>query len=484
MKKRVMRKIAILLIITLVGTTAAFAAADTAATSVPSDVTGAMYEESVKALVEKGIITGDTDGLFHPDSNLTRAQACIIVVKSMNPSAADVTGTATQLVGKSGFKDMSGYGWAEGYIKYAVENGVTKGYPDGTFKPGNKVTMKELITMVLRAADYSDESLGGTWPYNYVGKAADLELYALIPAPMPELATKWMAAQFTYNTLDKIEAANPPRETPGQGTDKDKPDGIPDAKAMTYASGSFNDTMTTYNGKTISKDIIVYTYGEQKSYSSTVTFSNKISDYRVDTVYKYKNVKTPAFYKLVDEKITEMIVPMDVGFSGGAYGVINNKVTTLNGKGEAVTGLQTLTATREITWLADKSLTAILTTITSGPHLAGEVYEVNVSGGEIQSIYTIADVGQKRAAFQEISTTGAIFVDVESFSDGVIKIAAADGGALFAVKDNASVYVLDQSDPTEYTDGSLSSIRAGVEIRAYDVTDDDDFSADIIVVKK
>lgn len=484
MKKKTIRKIAILLILTLAGTSAAFAASETNGTAVPPDVAGKMYEEAVKALVEKEIITGDTDGNFYPDSHLTRTQACIIVVKSMNPPVAEISGTATQPVAKSGFSDMSGYGWAEGYIRYAVNHGVTKGYPDGTFKPGNKVTMNELITMVLRAADFTDESLGGTWPSNFTGKAAELELYALIPAPLPQLATKWMAAQFTYNTLDKIEAANPPQETPGQGTDQDKPDAIPDGKAMTYASGSFNSTMTTYAGKTIANDVKVYTYGEKKDYSSTMTFSNQISDYREDTIFKYKNVKTPAFYATEGGKITAMILPMDVGFSGRAYGVINNKVTTLNAEDESVTGVVSLTATKEITWLGSKSLTPTLSGLSSVDFLKGEIYEMNLSDGEMQSIYKASDAGKKGDVFEEISSTGAIFVDVESFSDSVVKITAAHGGAMFAVKNNASVYVLDSADPTEYQTGRLSSIKAGVQIRAYDISDDNDLSADIVVIKR
>ena len=114
--------------------------------AVPSDVAGASYEAAVSALMDKGIITGDTNGNFNPDTTLTRAQACVIIVKTMNPPAAEVTGTATQPAAKSDFTDMTGYGWAEGYISYAVKHGVTKGYPDGTFKPGNPVTMNELVT--------------------------------------------------------------------------------------------------------------------------------------------------------------------------------------------------------------------------------------------------------------------------------------------------------------------------------------------------
>lgn len=482
MIKRILKKTVILLIVTLVGTTAAFAAdTETSAASVPSDVDGTVYEEAVKALMEKEIITGDTDGLYHPYSTLTRAQACIIVVKAMNPPAVEVTGTATQPAAKSGFKDMAGYGWAEGYISYAVEHGVTKGYPDGTFRPGNNVTLNELATMVLRAADFTDESLGGTWPANYIDKAIELDLFKNFGAPLPAVAAKWMAADLTYNALDRIEAANPPAETPGQGTDKDKPALIPDASAMTYVNGSFNSAMTSYNGKAISSGVKVYTYGEKKNYSSTMTFTNKISDYRENTVYKYKNVTTPAFYKLVNDKITEMILPMDVGFSGRAYSVINGVINTLNAKDDSVKALITLTAGQEITWLGKKSLTAIPP---EAEYKSGEIYELNLSNGEIQSIFKAADPGKKGHVFEEISTTGAVFVDVESFNNGVAKITAADGGALFEVRDNASVYVWDTSSPEEYTAGRLSSIKAGVKIRAYDISDDDYLAADLVVVQK
>lgn len=480
MKKSIMRKTAILLIFILTAATAVFAAdaAGKASVSVPADVAGTSFEEAVKVLMEKEIITGDTDGLYHPDSNLTRAQACVIVVKAMNPPAAEITGTATQPAGKSGYTDMAGYGWAEGYIAYAVKHGVTKGYPDGTFKPGNNVTGNELITMVLRAAGFSDESLGGTWPSNYVDKGAELKIYGDIPE-MDAYATKQMAAEFTYNALSLIEAANPPAETPGQGTDQDKPAGIPDASEMTFANGSFNSTITTFNGEPISEDVVIYTYGKANSYKSSMKFSDKKADYRENTIYKYKNVTTPAFYKMEKGKITEMILPMDVGFSGRAYSVINGTMNTLNANGDKVTGLKTLTAGYEITWLGIKNLSPIPP---KTEYLDGELYELNLSKGEIKSIFKSSDAGKKGNVFEEISSASAAFVEVESYKDGVVTITAADGGAMFEVRDNATVYVLDKDDPDEYTTGRLSAIKKGVEIRAYDISDDDDHVADIVIV--
>jgi hypothetical protein len=456
------------------GTPAAFAADET--TVIPPDVAGTDLEQAVKVLVEREIITGDVDGLFHPNSYLTRAQACVIVVKAMNPPASEVSGTATQFAEKSGYKDMTGYGWAEGYVAYAVKRGVTKGYPDATFKPGNNVTGNELVTMVLRAAGFSDESLGGVWPSNYVDKGVELGLYENIPA-MHADATKWMAAEFTYNALDRIVAANPPAETPGQGTDQDEPGAAPNTAAMTYSnSGAFNSAMTSYGGKSISDSVTIYTYGEEKNYKSTMEFADKTSDYRENTVYKYKNVTTPAFYKLENGEITEMILPRDVGFSGRAYAVIDGTVDTKNVKGDIVKGLKTFTAGQEITWLCKSGLTGIPT---EPQYLNGELYEVNLSHGEVQTIFKASDTGKKGKVFVEI-TTGA-FVGVETFQNGVATIA---GGAMFEVRDNASVYILEPGTPDGYVPGRVSDIKKGTEIRAYDISDDNSMSADIVVVRK
>lgn len=476
MKKRVSRIISVAIAATLAGATFSFAA------SVPTDVKGNSYEPAVTALVEKGIITGDADGNFNPDATLTRAQACIIVVKSMNPPVAEVVATATQPVPKSGFNDMTGYGWAEGYINYAVKHNVTKGYPDGTFKPGNKVTVNELITMVLRASGYSDGNLAGIWPANYVNKATELQLLTNLPAPLPALATKWMAAQLDYNALDKITAANPAPSAQPQGTDKDKPAAVPDTSGLKYANDSFNIAMTTYGGKAISKDVIVYTYGKKANYNSGMSFSKNASDYRLDTVYKFRKATTPAFYSMAGNEINMLILPMDSGFSGHSYGVVNNVVKTLNGEGEAVTALQTLTAAREITWLGDKNLNGIPTSSGAGNgYLDGTVYELEISDGTITKVAKSTDANKYGSDFKEISTAGAVFVKIQDYQNRVVKTA---DGVIFEVKENASVYVMDVNDKTKYSAGSIGDISKDVWIRAYDMSPDDQTSADVVVIMK
>ena len=462
MKSKLVKLVAVSLVL-LLSATGVFAA-------VPGDVKGQSYETAVSALMDKDIITGDTNGNFNPDATLTRAQACTIIVKTMNPPSAEVAGTATQQAAKSGFSDMTGYSWAEGYVAYAVKHGVTKGYPDGTFKPGNSVTMNELVTMVLRAAAYTDEALGGTWPANYIAKATELNLLTGTPETLPVNATKWIAAQVDYNALALIEKANPQQQTPSES--QTTPPGVPDASSMTYVNASFNSAMTTFNGKTLADNVEIYTYGQESSYSSKMTLSKKASDYRLDTVYKYKNVETPAFIKLENDKIVTMVIPKDVGFSGLAYVVINGTYSSTNAKEESVTGIKTFAAGKEIKWLCEKSLTVPAKT----DYLSGLVYELKLVEGTVKSIAKTTD-SHRGDVFDELSA-GTPFDGITEYSKGVITFTSGDK---FGIKDNATVYVLDNSK-TEYKVGRQSDIDEGNDVRVYDMSDDDEISGDIVVV--
>lgn len=454
-----MKKISMILVLVLLCTSMSFAA------TVPSDVTGNVYEEAIVKLAEKGIITGDVDGKFYPDSRLTRAQACIMVVKAMNPPAAEISGTPTQMI-RSGFSDMTGYGWAEGYIAYAVKKGVVKGYPDGTFKPGSNVTIEEITTMVLRAAGHSDQSLGGTYPSNYMDKGNTAGLFEDMVTILiyPMQVTKAMTAKILFNGLTMIEAANPPAEDHSGET----PSSVPTLAGKTFATGSFNSTMTEFNGMKIASNVVVYTYGEKLDYKSSMTLSKNPGDFRLDTVYKYKNVTTPLWYAMKDGQITSILLPMDVGYTGYAYGVINATVMTLNAEGEAVKGFKTLVAGQPILWMGTTSL------ITDYPETESALYEFNLRDGQIRSIAMASDPSA-REAFVEVAA-GVVYF----YEEGLVRLTDADG-LLFEVKENAAVYVLSE-DGEEFTAGRLSDLDAGERILAYDMTDDDNTAADVILV--
>ena len=202
--KRVKSKLLKVLAVTLavaLGSVAAFAA------TVPADVQGTDCEKAVTKLVEENIITGDTDGLYHPDKNLTRAEVSTLIAKAVDPKAADSKATVN-------YSDMAGYGWAAPFIGLMTEKQIAKGYPDGTFKPGANVKVSELAAFVIRACGINDGDLEGTWPDNYMKKADEMDLFdavegkdhtSMLDPNVP--ATKEQAAIAVYNALDQIRGS-------------------------------------------------------------------------------------------------------------------------------------------------------------------------------------------------------------------------------------------------------------------------------------
>ena len=129
----------------------------------PADVRWTQLFTPVKFLMDRNIITGTEDGLFHPERPVTRAEFAAMIARATN-----APGVATN---PSGFTDLAGYGWAEPYISTVVAAGLMRGVGDGQFAPGENVTYAEVITVLIRmnegAANVA-ESMAPTWPQNYI----------------------------------------------------------------------------------------------------------------------------------------------------------------------------------------------------------------------------------------------------------------------------------------------------------------------------
>ena len=426
-------------------------------TSLP-DIKDMPYEEAVNHLFERGIITGDENGNFNPNQNLTRAQACIIIVKSMKPSPDQVEGTATQEVIKSGFPDMNGYGWAEGYIGFAVRAGITKGYPDGKFKPGNQVTPSEFITMILRAAGYGDESLPGKWPLNYIEKADELKVYEGLPTieAMPIYSTKWIAAQMAFNSLKLIDDANYGDKLPYYGF----PNEAPSLEGYKYSFlGKFNSSVLSYDGIPISSKAEVLSFGYTNDYNKQMSFSENKADYSIESIYKYKDTITPGFYIAENNQITKIILPKDVGFTGDAYSVINN----------IKNGIDTLTATKEIKWYLKPGIKSI---VTSKGTFSGDLYNLNLENGQIVGYSLVKDLFSNYAAVTDVK------------ADGTIMILMGQDKKLVEISKTPTVYINNDRTEPYYRVGRLSDLKAGCIVKLYDISDDEEVKADVIIIKE
>ena len=113
----------------------------------------------IKALYNAGLTSGYPDGTYRPSNPVTRAEMAVFLLKGMN------TGTYSPPAPDSShpFSDIAGH-WAEGWMEELYDVGLTSGYPDGTYRPQNQVTRAEMAVFLLRAkhgAGYSPPNASG-----------------------------------------------------------------------------------------------------------------------------------------------------------------------------------------------------------------------------------------------------------------------------------------------------------------------------------
>ncbi|WP_432406172.1 S-layer homology domain-containing protein [Wukongibacter sp. M2B1] len=74
------------------------------------------------------------------------------------------------------YTDISADRWSAGYVNLAGSLGIIDEKDEGVFSPEESVTYPEAIAGLIRVLGYKDEFLPGSWPGNYIAKAADLDI--------------------------------------------------------------------------------------------------------------------------------------------------------------------------------------------------------------------------------------------------------------------------------------------------------------------
>ena len=165
-----------------------------------SDVSGEELSEAVEVLSGLGIVSGYSDGSYHPDDALTRAQFCKLAILTEG-HGDQARGSAY----RTRFSDVPGGGWAAPYINLACEEGLVAGYGDGRFGPDDPVTVGQAVTVVLRLLGYTAEEIGPFWPEDYLNKAGALGLLDGLPADGGAGLTRGDAALLLYRVLRQTD---------------------------------------------------------------------------------------------------------------------------------------------------------------------------------------------------------------------------------------------------------------------------------------
>lgn len=166
----------------------------------------AWYCSAVSTLSAMGIISGYPDATFRPNASITRAEFAAIATRF------DVNGDKTP----ASFNDIAGH-WAKDEIAVAANNGWVNGYEDGSFRPQNKITRAETMSLVNRVlnrkpetaedllenmAKWTDNADTNAWYYLAVQEATNSHYYEYKENSQYE---KWTELRETrdWSELDK-----------------------------------------------------------------------------------------------------------------------------------------------------------------------------------------------------------------------------------------------------------------------------------------
>lgn len=132
---------------------------------------GFRAESDIAALVERGVISGFPNGMFGTQETLTRVQAAIMLQRAMK--------LPTDNVKNPGFTDVPKTYSFYGSIAAVTEAGIMFGRTDGTFDSQAKLTRAEMAAVLARALglpeagrNYFPDNNAGTFSYSSVNALA------------------------------------------------------------------------------------------------------------------------------------------------------------------------------------------------------------------------------------------------------------------------------------------------------------------------
>lgn len=109
---------------------------------------GQWYYKYVTFAHSKGFVEGYDDGGFHPDADISRAEALSILVKITGISNTSTAGITNQ------FKDVNDNDWYAQIVAVSLEYDLIEGYGDNTFRPNSPITRAD---SALLSVDFWNE---------------------------------------------------------------------------------------------------------------------------------------------------------------------------------------------------------------------------------------------------------------------------------------------------------------------------------------
>ncbi|NEN85356.1 fibronectin type III domain-containing protein, partial [Paenibacillus elgii] len=106
------------------------------------DVERHWAQQAVNDMGSRLVVSGVSQGAFHPDQDITRAEFAAILIRGLGFKAKE---------GAQPFSDVERKDWFAGAVGTAYAYNLIGGFEDGTFRPNEKITREQAMTIMARA---------------------------------------------------------------------------------------------------------------------------------------------------------------------------------------------------------------------------------------------------------------------------------------------------------------------------------------------
>ena len=102
------------------------------------------YEEAVQYVYEAGLMQGTTGSTFSPDRASNRGMIAAILYRLEGRPRA----------GTPPFTDVAADSYCADAVAWAEQQGIVRGFDDGTFRPEGRITRQQLAAILFRYTEY------------------------------------------------------------------------------------------------------------------------------------------------------------------------------------------------------------------------------------------------------------------------------------------------------------------------------------------
>ena len=132
------------------------------------------YFDAIEYVKSNSIVQGYSDGTFKPDNTINRAEFLKILIEAKIKNSDIILNCIEQP-----FSDVPVAEWYAAYACFAKQEGIIKGYSDGSFKPSQTITFAEAAKIVVNTMiEKTEEGSGEDWYKPFVQKLEDREIFA------------------------------------------------------------------------------------------------------------------------------------------------------------------------------------------------------------------------------------------------------------------------------------------------------------------